>query len=507
MQINLKINTTTLYKTLMTALIFLIGSTVLLLNSSRWLARRWGVLNLEQLIFHMRAPTVGSNPDLFWDFAIDNLPIVFFITMVVTVTFIQSLKWQKKRQHTMLMVTTTCFFGLALLTWNHIWIGLDVQAFVENQQEFSTFVEDHYIPPETVTLTFPEERQNLIYIYLESMETTFMSTVDGGAFSENLIPDLTALARDNVNFSPTNSLGGAHVTTGSTWTSAGMFAQTAGLPLDVPINGDAILADSLLLTYEDVPLFPREIITLGDILEAEGYHQVLMMGSDATFGGRRYYFTNNGNYEIFDYNTAISQGLIPEDYHVWWGFEDERLLTFAQEMLTELGQSDQPFNLTLLTADTHFEDGFLGDHCPEPFETQYANVLLCSSRQIYDFVRWIQEQPFYENTTVVIVGDHLTMQSLESPFWEEFPIADGYARMVYNAFINVPFQPESTTNRTFTTMDLFPTTLASLGVEIEGERLGLGTNLFSNVPTLAEEVGLEEMNRELEQSSTFFDHN
>ena len=36
-------------------------------------------------------------------------------------------------------------------------------------------------------------------------------------------------------------------------------------------------------------------------------------------------------------------------------------------------------------------------------------------------------------------------------------------------------------------MDLFPTTLGALGAQIEGERLGLGTNLFSNRETLSEE--------------------
>ena len=27
------------------------------------------------------------------------------------------------------------------------------------------------------------------------------------------------------------------------------------------------------------------------------------------------------------------------------------------------------------------------------------------------FVKWIQKQPFYENTTIIISGDHLTMDS------------------------------------------------------------------------------------------------
>jgi phosphoglycerol transferase len=42
-------------------------------------------------------------------------------------------------------------------------------------------------------------------------------------------------------------------------------------------------------------------------------------------------------------------------------------------------------------------------------------------------------------------------------------------------------------------MDNFPTALASLGVEIKGDRLGLGTNLYSDTQTLTEELGCEEL--------------
>ncbi len=33
-------------------------------------------------------------------------------------------------------------------------------------------------------------------------------------------------------------------------------------------------------------------------------------------------------------------------------------------------------------------------------------------------------------------------------------------------------------NREFTTLDMFPTTLAALGCTIEGDKLGFGVNLF-----------------------------
>ena len=53
-------------------------------------------------------------------------------------------------------------------------------------------------------------------------------------------------------------------------------------------------------------------------------------------------------------------------------------------------------------------------------------------------------------------------------------------------------------------MDMFPTTLAALGVSIEGDRLGLGTNLFSSKKTIPEEIGLDNFNKELKKSSDYY---
>ena len=56
-------------------------------------------------------------------------------------------------------------------------------------------------------------------------------------------------------------------------------------------------------------------------------------------------------------------------------------------------------------------------------------------------------------------------------------------------------------------MDYFPTLLASIGVEIEGDRLGLGTNLFSNEKTLMEKYSIESINSEFIKHSKFYNDN
>ena len=49
--------------------------------------------------------------------------------------------------------------------------------------------------------------------------------------------------------------------------------------------------------------------------------------------------------------------------------------------------------------------------------------------------------------------------------------------------------------------------LSALGFQIEGDRLGLGVNLFSQQPTLVEQLGREALNAELQKTSKFYEAN
>ena len=154
----------------------------------------------------------------------------------------------------------------------------------------------------------------------------------------------------------------------------------------------------------------------------------------------------------------------------------------------------------MLTVDTHHVGGYKCELCGDEYEEKYENVYACASKQVLDFVNWVKDQPFYENTTIIIVGDHASMDA------EYFDRAfdDDYERHMYNCFINAPITTENVSNRVFTPMDMFPTTLAVLGCTIEGDRLGLGTNLFSDKQTLAEEYTIDVLNSELGKTSDFY---
>ena len=83
-----------------------------------------------------------------------------------------------------------------------------------------------------------------------------------------------------------------------------------------------------------------------------------------------------------------------------------------------------------------------------------------------------------------------------------------YQRTIYNAFINSAIEAEDDKyykNRTFSSFDLYPTTLASLGVEIEDNKMGLGVNLFSDEKTLLEKYDYYYVLAELYKRSIFYD--
>ena len=116
-------------------------------------------------------------------------------------------------------------------------------------------------------------------------------------------------------------------------------------------------------------------------------------------------------------------------------------------------------------------------------------------------MKWIQAQPFYDNTTIIIVGDH---ESMDNGYFERM-VDEDYQRLLYNCFINTPTKAKKATNRQFAAEDLFPTTLAAIGCTIEGEHLGLGTNLFSGAKTLTELMGFAHFNDELAKASDYYE--
>ena len=491
-KLNIKEESEKLAKKEKAFVIGIICLSVFLALSIYWLYKNTGNVTLEQLIFHLKVPTKGTNYDLVWDYIFWTFGRVIFITLAVWIIifiFEKISKTKREKKKKILYLFSKFVLAISILT---VLLVINVYGFAKNQITASKLIEEEYVDPLQTNITFPEEKQNLIYIYLESVENTFSSVENGGMYKKDRMPELTQIALENINFSNTDKLGGALNLQGTHWTIAAMVAQTSGVPLKISIGDN---------DYGKHSSFLPGAYNLGEILEENGYQNYLLIGSESEFGGRKQYFESHGNYNIWDYNSAVEEGRMTTDEKVWWGYSDEDLFKYAKEQLTEISKKDEPFNYTILTVDTHFTDGYICENCNNEFKDQYSNVISCSSKQVSKFVEWIKKQSFYDNTTIIITGDHLTMQASIEDEAKENKYKE---RTTYNAFINSLIETNNTNNRQFFTLDMFPTTLAAIGAKIEGEKLGLGTNLFSNEKTLAEKYGVEYLREELAKKSTFY---
>ncbi len=465
--------------------------------AARWYVAVYGRVGFDSVLYTLTSSLGGVQSGLIVSYLTGGLlPAVYSTAVVCLLLFFPWHKYLKLTRKRWISVCLSLIFSAGLLT--HAAFNVELVDYLMARNQETTLFDKEYRDPKSVQITFPEEKRNLIYIMLESMETTYQGPDQAGGVAQNLIPELTQLALENVNFSQNDGVGGFQEVPGSGWTIGAMVAQSAGVPLKTPAD----LADRFNGYGKDGVFLPG-LTSLNSILQENGYYQALMVGSDIRFGGRDVYYNTHGMDRIYDLYTARADGIVPDGYYVWWGMEDKHLFAYAKQELTAMAAMDQPFAFTMLTVDTHHIGGYKCTLCGSDHEENYDNVIACSSRQVADFIQWIQQQDFYENTTIVVVGDH---RSMDNGYFTR-NVEESYTRRVYNCFINAAATPVNPKNREFTTVDLFPTTLAAMGCTIEGNRLGLGTNLFSPAPTLAERMGYEAFCQEAEKESQYYaDH-
>ena len=452
-----------------------------------------GTNPLAQILFHCIVQIDGADPT-FIKGIIKHCVIVpllggFIVTFVL---FSDHKIFRKISTNSVLAFIKkhVAVFSVACLAISAFLLGNELQIvdYVDTYMHTSSLYEDEYVDPANVTYVFPEKKRNLIYIFLESAEISDYSKAEGGALNYNCIPELYRIAEDNITFNDNN---GFYVAPGASWTVAAMIAQSSGLPLNIPIGENDFVTSNK---------FMPGAYSIGEILEKNGYTNELLIGSEAVFSGRKYYYEKHGNYQIHDFNYFVENDLFDYEKRDWWGIIDRYLFEYAKQDLLELASKDEPFNLTMLTVDTHHQDGFVCEDCRDEFPDQLGNVYACSSRKVDDFIEWCKQQDFYENTTIVIAGDHCSMSAHFSEVIGDFD------RRVYYTILNPAKGCVPSKDRMLCTFDLYPTTVSALGIEFEGNRLGLGTNLFSDEKTLCEKYGKSEFFNLVSKHSTYYDN-
>lgn len=447
-----------------------------------WLTRQFANPTIEEILFCLTTSISGTDFNTIFKFIIMVIVPVIIYTCAYFLIF-KYLKEEKKQKiyRIILLIFGICEIGALCL---YAQKKFDIIGYVKSQKNDSTFIKDNYIKVDYNEIKIPSKKNNLIVIYLESMESTFASVEKGGQYPKNYISNLTRIAEKNTSFSDSEKLGGARVINGLTWTTAGLLATTGGINIKTTISN----VNSLTYSYSN-------ILALGDVLDKSGYNMIFSLGSNSTFGGISSYLSAHGNYKIHDYDYYKKNKLFESKDAVGWGLTDKKLYEIAKDEITTLSQENKPFYYSLMTIDTHSPDGHCSSDCSKKCG-DYFDTIECADQRVNNFIEWLKKQDYYKNTTIVILGDHLSMSS---------SIKLGNSdRRVYNAFINPVIEKQNTTNRIFTNMDIYPTILASIGYTIPEDRIALGTNLFSGKKTLAEEYGFYDFYNNMSATSSFY---
>lgn len=365
----------------------------------------------------------------------------------------------------------------------------DAYAFFYSKGQF---IEENYVNPHLVTIKWPQKKRNLVLVFAESFESSYFSKELGGLVDDNLLPNLTELMDEGVFFSEReNAFGGATPMPQSMNTISGMASTLSGVNYKTPVG----------MNSGDIAGTIPGSVNIGDLLKEQGYSMYYMLGTNLIDYEIGAYYKQHGDTKTVGYDDKIESGELPADYKVWWGFEDRKLYNFAKEDLALLGKKQEPFMYTISTGDIHSPSGYTDPICSSPYPDPMQNAIACTDYLMHDFLRWIMKQPFYDNTTVVVVGDHIG-----HPDKFNDTITPPSQRRVFNLILNsvTPENYDTEKMRKFWAGDMYPTILSAMGAEIEGNRLGLGANLFSNEPTLLEIHGEEFMRKSLEENSEFY---
>ncbi len=411
-----------------------------------------------------------------------------FLSNINILKFKLTIKIKRKLIFYILMILKILIIFYLIKTSLNI---LKPTKYFKSLKETSNFIENNYVDPKNVNISFPEKKQNLVYIFINNLEKepNFKSYSDSIKF------------KINKNLFGTNSKKGKIIST------------TLGIPFILNKKNEKKLNSSPF----------KNIYGLGNILGKEGYNQLFLLSTSINFENRNILVENHGNFKILDYDKAIEQNLVKKQFNKWHELDNNQLFKIARGEFINLSKQNKPFNLLILTSNSNFSNKIkevsknkenknlknkknkkkikIKNKNQKIKKTKIKNkkiknknekieyCVLNTSNEINGFVEWIKKQNCYKNTTIVIYRNFIDENKNKISLVE---------------FINSRVKTKNN-KKIFSNLDIFPSIISSLGAKIENNRLGLGSNLFSNKQTLLEKYNKEFIENEFKKKNYFYD--
>lgn len=424
---------------------------------SGWVRYRFGPVSFEEVMANLPITNGGGVGD---GHLVVEAVLVCVVLPVLLAGFGFWLTWHKG-------LWWSATWGRRTITTAGILLSLSVLLFVTG---VPTFIADtaadrslgqYYRAPQLSAT--PAVKKNLITIYVESLESSYARA---SLFGHNLLSDLDAATSGWANYDQLRQY-----PTGG-WTMAGMVGTQCGVPLK----------HQLVPTFDgtrrdhEVGAFLPGATCLGDLLATQGYRSVYLGGADITFAGKGNYYLDHGYAQtkgLADWRAAGEQAASFSA----WGLSDDRLFAQARKTVDALHATRTPFNLTVLTLDTH-EPPALHPECVTPDADAMARAVVCSTRAVAGFISHLKAAGYLADTVVMVMGDHLKMTPLAASFTSKLaPLTD--RRVVLRIWSPQRFV---FTRRDADQLSILPTTLELLGFTVPDGRAGLGVSFVGRHP-------------------------
>ncbi|WP_336660704.1 sulfatase-like hydrolase/transferase [Leucobacter sp. USHLN153] len=329
---------------------------------------------------------------------------------------------------------------------------------------------DYYTAP---VVTDDTHKRNIVIIYLESGEATLANDT---LFEKDMLAPIAGATEG------WQSIENYRQYAGGGWTMAGIVSTQCGIPLKgkITASGGEIVHE--LMSGLDAYL-PNETC-LGDVLAEHGYRSVFMGGANPGFAAKDQFLSDHGYAEEYGLEDWRAAGEPDSEIRPDWGLSDARLMVHAEQKVTELHEdaeaSGRPFNLSLLTLDTH-EPAHVYDSCDVDTDEEMTSIYVCSMEAVAGFMRFMEDQGYLEDTAVVVMGDHLKQLGTRGAFHDE--LIGRSDRTIFNR-VWIPKsakhpRSEGELRSGSDQLSMYPTLLEAAGLKIRDGEAGLGVSAFT----------------------------
>ncbi|WP_188206158.1 LTA synthase family protein [Alkalibacillus aidingensis] len=330
--------------------------------------------------------------------------------------------------------------------------------------EIDEYVNDHVREiEEPIDLTGIAEDKNIIYIAFESAQSFI---IDEELNGEEITPFLNDFIDDSYYFE------NFYHQTGVGKTSDHEFVIDNGL---YSLPNSAVFFTHAQNEYNSLPKI---------IEEEKGYKSYAFHANNGSFWNRNVMYETLGYDEFYD---VESYDFEPED-EIGWGLNDKKYFEQSIDLMKDI---DEPYFAKFITLTHHFpfeippEEASIEPHDSDSVTlNQYFQTARYTDEAIEQFINQLKDEGMYEDSIIIISGDHYGISSYHNEAMGEFlgkditPYEEAQLQRV-PFIVHIPDRDHTgTLSRLSGQIDFKPTILNMLGIENEKD-IVFGNDLFS----------------------------